>query len=131
MNTQKAVNRLRCIVCGEEGLPAPCQRVPIQPKGQIRKVRIGIRGGGSFLVDSGDLAHANMVGPGSPPEKFPGDPREPGEGKEYYGSGASAYVYYHPECKGQQLQSYNAFLRTFSAQMARRGVGLRGREACQ
>ena len=95
--TPKATNPKRpcCIVCGQEGKPATCSRVPIQPKGQIRMVRLGIQGGGSFLVDSGDLADANMVGHGSPPKNFPGDPT----GKKYYGSGASAYVYYHPECQ--------------------------------
>jgi hypothetical protein len=116
IETQKATNpeQPRCIVCGEEGKPAVCQRIPIQPKGQIRKVRLAVQGGGSFLVDSGDLAHGNMVGPQSPPENFPGDPT----GKKYFGSGAGAYVYYHPECWGQSLESYNAFLRTFAAQMA-------------
>lgn len=90
------------------------QSVPLQPKGQIRKVRVLIRGGGSFLVDSGDLAHGNMVGPGHPPGDFPGDPT----GKLYYGSGAGAYVYYHPECRGSSVEAYNAFLRTFTSQMA-------------
>jgi hypothetical protein len=101
--------RPRCIVCGEEGVVTVCQRVPLQPKGKIRRVRLG-----RILVDSGDLALANMVGPGSPPANFPGDPT----GKQYYGSGDSAFIYYHPECKGQSLESYNAFLREFSAQMA-------------
>jgi hypothetical protein len=105
-----------CIVCGQPGLPAVSQRVPIQPKGKIRKVRLAIRTGGSFLVDSGDLAHANMVGPGPghSPADFPGDPT----GKLYFGSGASAYQYYHPECKGQTLEEYNAFMRTITPQMA-------------
>lgn len=107
-------NPPRCIVCGQDGKPAFSHIVPIQPKGQIRKVRVRRADGGSMLVESGDLAHANKVGPGHPPKEFPGDPT----GKLYFGSGASAYIYYHPECKGESLESYNAFLRTFSPQMA-------------
>jgi len=104
----------RCIVCGKEGKPAVNQRVPIQPIGTTKTVKLKTAVGVAMTVESGDLAHANMVGPGSPPENFPGDPT----GKKYYGSGAGAYVYYHPECKGQSLADYNAFLRSFSAQMA-------------
>jgi len=78
----------KCIVCSQEGKGAVFQSVPLQPRGQIRKVRLAIVTGGSFLVDSGDLAYGNMVGPGHPPEGFPGDPT----GKEYYGSGAGAHV---------------------------------------
>jgi hypothetical protein len=67
-----------------------------------------------MTVESGDLAHAYMVGPGSPPSDFPGDPT----GKQYYGSGASAHIYFHPECRGQSLASFNAFMRTISPQIS-------------
>lgn len=89
----------KCIVCGIEGLPVLCTAVPVQPKGCTRTVRM--RNGGLLL--SGDLAHAYMVGPSSPPSNFPGDLT----GKVYYGSGASAHIYYHPECNGLNLDAYN------------------------
>jgi len=116
IETPKATNpaKPRCIVCGQEGQTALCSRVPIQPKGKIRKVRLTDSRGGSLLVDSGDLAAANMVGAGHPPSDFPGDPT----GKKYYGSGAGAYVLFHPECCGKSVEAYNALLRTLSAQMA-------------
>jgi len=88
--------------------------VPIQPKGTTKKTKTMTALGTAMVIESGDLALANMVGPGSPPSNFPGDPT----GKHYYGSGVSAYVQYHPECRGQSVEDYNAFLRTFSAQMA-------------
>jgi hypothetical protein len=104
----------KCIVCGQEGLPAVSQRVPIQPKGTTRNVKLRTANGDEQVIESGDLAHGYMVGPGHPPSDFPGDPT----GKQYYGSGASAYVYFHPECRGMSLVEYNAFLRTVSGQMA-------------
>jgi hypothetical protein len=107
-------DRPRCIVCGQEGKLQMCDRVPIQPKGTVRRVRTKTASGATMFLESGDLAVAYMVGPGSPPDKFPGDPT----GTQYYGSGVSAYVQYHPECKGHTVEGYNSFLRTFSAQMA-------------
>jgi hypothetical protein len=106
---------VKCIVCGQEGLPAVSQRVPIQPKGTVRKLKLRTANGEVMTVLSGDLAHANMVGPGpgSAPSDFPGDPT----GKKYYGSGASAYRYFHPECVGQSLASYNAFLAAVGPQI--------------
>lgn len=103
-----------CIVCKQEGKPAVCQRVPIQPRGKTRTVKLATATGEYMLVESGDLALGNMVGPGSPPSDFPGDPT----GEHYYGSGASAFIYFHPECKGQSVEEYNAFTLKFSPQMA-------------
>jgi len=105
----------RCIVCQQEGLPAVNQSIPIQPKGTVRKVKLARADGSEMEADSGDLAHANMVGPGpgSHPDNFPGDPT----GTKYYGSGAGAYVHYHPECVGRSVDEYNAWMNTITPQM--------------